>query len=235
MQLIILFPDQEQQDTGSTTELVDIHPSDLPEYTEIKPDITDAHIEACEAFIQRFTYIESVLTKPNALEYLRAQQKGKIKAVRDQWDYIIRQFMDRDRNFGSMFLSLDNHHQLLIIMTWGVFPDQFTTFQEYKRLIEDNDLAACFDAPPVPMQIIHNMVLFFCNHGISYNVAPGIGFQNIPPDSPTKSFTNSKCYGNTKNWAAHLVKYKALCKYDPAEYTKTMQALLSHYEIRVKQ
>jgi hypothetical protein len=227
MQLVIIFSDQKADKLTSEDIVQETITVTIPKLQHAKPDITEKDLNECEDLIRRFTHLDSLETKRDVYRYFaNYAQKCKRTDHKEGWQYIASSYLKRDRDFGDMYLNLDNHNRLLILRAWGIYSEQhYTTLAEYQYRIDADELEASFRPAPIPMQIIENMLMFFCNHKIQYSVCTGVNFTHIPHDK--------KCFGNTRNWAEHLIKYKEICHYYPADYTNAFRSILSHYTIRV--
>ncbi|WP_159479804.1 hypothetical protein [Chryseobacterium sp. 18068] len=98
--------------------------------------------------------------------------------------------------FGSFFTNIEHKTQALFLRDWGlVVPN----FEEYLNTLESSPIANITTTPPLIIERLHYLLVFFLNHGINEEVN-GYSLINLPEER----------YGNSYNWGYYILSLNKL-------------------------
>ena len=98
--------------------------------------------------------------------------------------------------FGSFFTNIEHKTQALFLRGWGlVVPN----YEEYLSNLEINPIASLITTPPLIIERLHYLLVFFLNHGINDQVN-GYSLINLPEER----------YGNSYNWGIYILSLNKL-------------------------
>ncbi len=132
--------------------------------------------------------------------------------------YLVDRWRYNKKNFGGFFLNLDSVNQITLLHYWGIKGDDDAKFlEEYKK----NQMVALFTSPRL-RTLMHNVVLFFNNQGITKK----IWFRESEPvDFQFSVFPKeAKCFGNSANWADFVLSLPR------PEQVALLSKIASHYK-----
>jgi hypothetical protein len=120
--------------------------------------------------------------------------KALIKSVvdKDKFDHLFNSWAGRKNDFGSFFLNLSYKTQAQFIFNFGIV---VSGYQEYLDNLRVSPYAYCYVVPPLVVCKIHQLLLFFNNHGIDENSIPGLTLNQLP----------KKRFGNSTNWGKYIL------------------------------
>lgn len=135
-----------------------------------------------------------------------------------QADHLCDHWRGKRKDFASFFLNLGTSNQIKFQQKFGITDHED---QAYFNLVEKDEIAALFAAAPIKNQLLHNMMLFFNNHGIDEKPTSKITLKNLPP--------KSKRFGNSKNWGDYILSL------EPDYQALVLGMISAHYELKLKE
>lgn len=93
--------------------------------------------------------------------------------------------------FGSFFTNIEHKTQALFLINWGL---HVPNFEEYLENLESSPIASITTTPPLIVERLHYLLVFFLNHGINEEVN-GYSLINLPEAR----------YGNSYNWGNYIL------------------------------
>lgn len=164
--------------------------------------------DICE-FISRYKWFES-LSLREASAVLKAicsnsENQHKYQHLCDQWRW-------KKRRFGEFYLNLDYQLHIAFLKYWG-----FTIkgLEEYLQKVQQNEAVALFVDPPLMVDTINKVVLFFGNHSICPHVTDDLKLDILP--RPAKQ------YGNATNWGEYILNLPV------RERVRVLELVRDHY------
>lgn len=98
--------------------------------------------------------------------------------------------------FGSFFTNIEHKTQALFLKDWGL---EVPYFEEYLQTLESSPIASITTTPPVIIERLHYLLVFFLNHGINKEVN-GCSLIDLPKER----------YGNSYNWGNYILSLNKL-------------------------
>lgn len=109
--------------------------------------------------------------------------------------------------FGSFFTNIEHKTQALFIMNWGL---EVPNYEEYLMNLESSPIASITTTPPVIVERLHYLLVFFLNHGINEEVN-GYLLTDLPKQR----------YGNSYNWGNYILSLNKLEQFRLLSYLAT--------------
>ena len=123
---------------------------------------------------------------------------AKTIAVDDNslYDHLCSHWRSKKKAFVEFFLNLSSRNQIKILHYWGIVDPDDT---EYLQIDEyEKPELYLFGDSPKTRELLHNLLLFFLNHGLSERPDHGLHLDNIP---------KKKTYGNSANWGDYVLNH----------------------------
>lgn len=98
--------------------------------------------------------------------------------------------------FGSFFTNIEHKTQALFLINWGL---EVPNFEEYLRILESSPIASLTTAPPLIIERLHYLLVFFLNYGID-KIVNGYSLVDLPIER----------YGNSYNWGNYILSLNKL-------------------------
>lgn len=98
--------------------------------------------------------------------------------------------------FGSFFTNIEHKTQALFLRDWGL---EVPNFEEYLQILQSSPIASITTTPPVIIERLHYLLVFFLNHGID-KVVNGYSLIDLPKER----------YGNSYNWGNYILSLNKL-------------------------
>lgn len=144
-------------------------------------------------FISSYVAMEkSSLTKVKKLlkDILPAR---KVDHLYSSW---VGRYDDNVGQFGSFFTNIEHKTQALFLINWGL---DVPNFEEYQTTLESSPIASITTNPPLIIERLHYLLVFFLNHGID-KVVNGYSLIDLPNER----------YGNSYNWGKYILSLNTL-------------------------
>lgn len=113
--------------------------------------------------------------------------------------------------FGSFFLNIEHKTQALFLVEWGL---ELPNLENYIQILDSSPIASLTATPPLIIERLHYLLVFFLNHGINEEVN-GYSLINLPKER----------YGNSYNWGNYILSLNKLEQF----------RLLSHFSTYVNE
>lgn len=98
--------------------------------------------------------------------------------------------------FGSFFSNIEHKTQALFLIEWGLdIPD----YENYLQALSSSPTASLTTTPPIVIERLHYLLIFFLNHGINDSVH-GYSLTNLPKER----------YGNSHNWGNYILSLNTI-------------------------
>ena len=152
-------------------------------------------------FIEDLQFISSYMdmekfTLPKTKKYLKdILPPRKFEHLNDSW-YGRYDKENKVGQFGSFFTNIEHKTQALFIKSWGL---EIPNFNEYLEEINSGPIASITTTPPVIIERLHYLLVFFLNHGINETVN-GYSLVDLPIER----------YGNSHNWGNYILSLSKL-------------------------
>ena len=156
-------------------------------------------------FISSYLVMEK-LSLPKAKKFLKnILPSRKFEHLNNSW---VGRYDTENKvgQFGSFFLNIEHKTQALFLTEWGL---EIPNFEDYIQTLESSPIASLTATPPLIIERLHYLLLFFLNHGINEEVN-GYSLINLPKER----------YGNSYNWGNYILSLNRLEQF----------RLLSHLE-----
>lgn len=101
--------------------------------------------------------------------------------------------------FGSFFTNIEHKTQALFILNWGI---EIQSLDEYFVSLESSPIASITTTPPLTIERLHYLTVFFLNHGID-KVVNGYSLTDLPKER----------YGNSYNWGKYILSLNTIEQY----------------------
>lgn len=101
--------------------------------------------------------------------------------------------------FGSFFTNIEHKTQALFLRDWGFI---IQDYEEYLRILDSNPIASLTTPPPLVIERLHYLLVFFLNNGINKEIS-GYSLINLPEER----------YGNSYNWGNYILALNKLEQY----------------------
>lgn len=141
-------------------------------------------------FISSYLEMEK-FTLAKTKKYLREiLPPRKFEHLNDSW---IGRY-DREKKvgqFGSFFTNIEHKTQAIFIKNWGI---DIPYLDEYLEVLNSSPIASITTTPPVIIERLHYLLVFFLNHGID-EVVDGYSMVKLPKER----------YGNAHNWGNYIL------------------------------
>lgn len=173
----------------------------------VEKDIPGMFIE----FIKRYRAMEQGPFAGGQLLINQVATSWQRSHLHDQWK-------SKKKNFGDFFLNLDSELQIKFLQRFGINDNED---QAYLDLVENKPVAALWACTPIKHQLLRNLLLFFCNHGINHQVTPAISLDKLP--------AKTKRFGNSKNWGDYILSLA------PDKQAFLLGQISAHYELKLKE
>lgn len=106
---------------------------------------------------------------------------------------------DKLGQFGSFFTNIEHNTQGLFLIDWGL---EIQGFEEYLQTLKSSPIASITTTPPIIIERLHYLLVFFLNNGIN-KVVDGYSLLNLPKER----------YGNSYNWGNYILALNKLEQY----------------------
>lgn len=120
----------------------------------------------------------------------------KVYAEKHFKDHLCDHWRGKKKCFSSFYLNLGTESQIMLLHYFGIKSEEDA---KYLKMTEQDERSALFlDAPPVA-RTLHNLLLFFHNHGMNEGkIREGIYLKTVPK-------VQKKRYGNSANWGDFIL------------------------------
>jgi hypothetical protein len=152
-------------------------------------------------FIQKYRSLEKASLQEGYVLIRKLElHHSQIQHLCDQWRW-------KKKNFGEFFLNLSYRTQIGILHLWNIID---TADQEYLLVDEIKDPAVyLFGDPPATVKALHELMIFFNNHGIeSFEERTSLDRNNNDVTVPGLTLNvlphPKKRYGNSSNWGDYI-------------------------------
>lgn len=99
-------------------------------------------------------------------------------------------------DFGSFYTNIEHKTQALFLLNWGLeIPD----LENYLKEINSGPIASISTTPPILLERLHFLLVFFNNNGIN-SVVDGYSLIDLPKER----------FGNSYNWGNYILSLNKL-------------------------
>lgn len=98
--------------------------------------------------------------------------------------------------FGSFFSNIEHRTQALFLIEWGI---EISDLEDYLQKLNSSPIASLTATPPVIIERLHYLLIFFLNHGIN-EIVNDYSLIDLPKER----------FGNSYNWGNYILSLNKL-------------------------